>query len=154
MPPAIKSGTNRLWQSSDIFSIFYDLVKITISAVFFPYICRGVPATIICIWKLLVKICWVNISCAFCVLYAFSSVKSAEILSKCGRLCFFLQSAYGGSSYFLYHLLHLLVKSFCWSFSCENWIFYSGMEFIYIFVSLISLLSIKYFSELKFLQVF
>lgn len=30
-----------------------------------------------------------NISCALCVLYVFSSVKSAEILSKCGRLCIF-----------------------------------------------------------------
>ena len=64
-------------------------MKIIISAVFFPYICRGVPATIIFIWKLSVKICWVNISCAFCVLYAFSSVKSAESQSKCGRQCFF-----------------------------------------------------------------
>ena len=36
-------------------------------------------------------------------------------------------------------------------FFCENWIFDSGKEFIYIFVSLISVLSIKYFSELKFL---
>ena len=71
------------------FLSFYDLVKITISAVFFPYICWGVPATIIFIWKLLVKICWANISCALCVLYVFLSIKSAEILSKCGRQCFF-----------------------------------------------------------------